>query len=473
MNIFQYIRKAVNYLFGRTNVENAFGITIPISPRMENAMTLWEEMYEDRPGWKNYEKGQLTLNIPAAISSEIARLVTIEMRTKVTGSPRAEYLNKQYQNVVRKARNFTEKATAKGGIVLKPFVVDGDIKVTVVESTDFFPCAFDSDDNVTAGVFMDYSYIEDKRYTRLEYHSLEGKRYTITNKVYCNRMSEISGSLDDSLGKEVPLAEVPEWAEISPVVTINDVERVLFSYFKMPYANNIEAKSPLGVSCFSRAVEQIKKADEIWSEISWEFKAKELAIHASSNLFKRNQDGTPILPEGVERIFRTFEFDRDEKLDTYDPAFRDVSLFNGLNKTLHKIEFLCGLAYGTISEPTETDKTATEVKQSRQRSFSTVSDTQKSLQDALEHLLYAMDVLTTLYNLAPAGEYTTSFEWDDSIIVDREVEFARLMSMAAAGMIREEIVVAWYFGVSEEEAKKMMPSHVDVLDKMMTRTGEE
>jgi len=42
-------------------------------------------------------------------------------------------------------------------------------------------------------------------------------------------------------------------------------------------------------------------------------------------------------------------------------------------------------------------------------------------------------------------------------VVDRDVEFARLMQMAAANMIRPEVVTAWYFGVSEEEAIKMLP----------------
>ena len=49
------------------------------------------------------------------------------------------------------------------------------------------------------------------------------------------------------------------------------------------------------------------------------------------------------------------------------------------------------------------------------------------------------------------------YDWDDSIIVDREVEFARLMSMAAAGMIRPEYVTAWYYGVSLDDARAMMP----------------
>ena len=43
------------------------------------------------------------------------------------------------------------------------------------------------------------------------------------------------------------------------------------------------------------------------------------------------------------------------------------------------------------------------------------------------------------------------------MIVDSDVEFTRRMTMVSAGMLRPEVVVAWYFGVSEEEAKSMMP----------------
>lgn len=459
MNLIESIKKAVRHLFGKATVGKAFGIEVAVSTKMEDALELWKEMYEDRPSWKDPEKGKITLNIPAAIASEIARLVTIEMKTSVFGSPRADFIDRQYQRAVTKARDFTEKACAYGAVVLKPYIQNGKIMTTIVSADDFYPVSFDSDGDITAGVFRDTQYIETKKYTRLEYHHLDGTTYTITNKAYCQNTNHILSTEESALGKEVPLSEVPDWASIAPEVSINDIDHVLFSYFRMPFANQIDSKSPLGVSCFSRAVEQIKKADDIWSEIAWEFESGERAVNVPEDMFKRDQDGNPIIPEGRERLYRTFIWEQAQKvgLDVFSPDFRDSSLFNGLNKTLHKIEFLCGLAYGTISEPTETDKTATEVKQSKQRSFSTVSDVQKALEKALRDLIYCYDALATLYDMAPEGEYDMSFDWDDSIIVDREVEFARLMSMAAAGMIRYEYVVAWYFGVSEEEAKKMMP----------------
>ena len=40
---------------------------------------------------------------------------------------------------------------------------------------------------------------------------------------------------------------------------------------------------------------------------------------------------------------------------------RDASFFNGLNQQLRRIEFNSNLAYGTLSDPNNTDKTAEEI----------------------------------------------------------------------------------------------------------------
>ena len=61
------------------------------------------------------------------------------------------------------------------------------------------------------------------------------------------------------LGKEVPLSAVPEWANLEEAVTILHVKKPLFAYFKIPNANNVDDSSPLGVSVYSRAVDDIKK----------------------------------------------------------------------------------------------------------------------------------------------------------------------------------------------------------------------
>ena len=116
------------------------------------------------------------------------------------------------------------------------------------------------------------------------------------------------------------------------------------------------------------------------------------------------------------------------------------------------------MSYGTISDPQNVDKTAEEIKASKQRSYTAVSEIQKATQTALEDLVRAMDFYTTIYNLAPIGAYEMNFKWDDSIVVDREKELLSMQQDAVSGMIRKELYIAKKYGVTEEEALKMMPA---------------
>ncbi len=86
---------------------------------------------------------------------------------------------------------------------------------------------------------------------------------------------------------------------------------------------------------------------------------------------------------------------------------------------------------------------------------------QKSLQAALEQCIYAMDVYATLYNLAPSGKYETTFEWDDSIVVDADVEFSRRVQLVSSGIMSAAELRAWYLGESLEDAEENLPKAFD------------
>lgn len=463
-DVFRKIGKAVRRLFAKkVTIEKAFETTIAVSGKMENSINLWAQMYEGRPPWLN--DSIKTLNLPAAIAGEIARLVTMEMKVEISGSPMADYLNEQFVCCINRARQYTEYACAKGGIALKPYVIpdEGKIVVSIVQAEDFYPTKFDTNGDITGGIFPDQKIIGNKKYTRMEKHELDGMLYTIENKVFMTEISEVDDTNDNILGKEIELKDVPGWESIDPIVTIQNVDKPLFSYFKMPMSNNVELRSPLGVSVYAKAAGVLKEADIQWSNILWEYEATQAAVFGDEDVFKTDEHANVILEGREKRLFRTFE-GLEEKLKPYNPDIRDTSLFNGLDKILKQVEFQCSLAYGTLSDPANTDKTATEVKQSKQRTFSLVCDIQKAFQIAHENLVDAMHTLAQLYDLAPDGDYEMMFDFDDSIVVDREVEFARLMQMAAAKMIRPEAVTAWYFGISEDEAVEMLPPAFDSSD---------
>lgn len=424
---------------------------------MQTAVDTWLDMYQCRESTVNDNR---SLDLPAAVSSEFVRLVTAESVLKISGSKRADFLNEQFQKALVYFILFkAESAFALGSMAFKPYVSGSRIAVDMIRADRYVPTAFDDSGEATAAVFMARKTIGKRFYTRLETHTWDSvqRSYTVENKVY------ISYS-DETLGRETDLASVPGWENLTAIQTIANIERPLFAVFKIPSSNTVDLDSPLGVSVYAHAAELIKDANKQWARINWEFKGSELAVDAPADILKKDKKtGKRFeLPVGNKRLFRRHDSEPNRKMSdiiqTFSPAIRDQSLFNGLNHILQRIEFNCGLAYGTLSEPSEIEKTATEILISKQRSYVQVCKIQKSLESAMEQLVYAMDVYADLYELAPAGTYSLSCTWGDSVLEDIDKEFQRRLQLVTAGKLKPEKLLAWYFNIDEETAvKEYMP----------------
>lgn len=418
-----------------------------VSEKMKEGLRLWSAMYENMPPWSN--ETVKSLNLPAAIASETARLTTLEMQSEISGSERADYLNKMYQPLLTRLRRYVEYGCAKGGLVLKPYVSGDQIFVDLIQAEDFYPMAFDSSGRITSAIFTDRFLSDGKIYTRLECHEMTTEGYRVQNRAFV-------GKTRGSLGKEISLAEVSQWENLVQEVLIQNLKAPLFAYFKVPHANNVDTDSPLGVSVFARAVDLIEEADKQYSRLLWEFESGERALYVSDTAFRLDENGKARIPN--KRLYRLLGIDSggDDLFSDWTPNLREENILRGLNAILRKIEFSCGLAYGTLSDVDNVDKTAEEIRSSKQRSYSMICDMQKSLQYALRELIDAMDALCSLYRLAPEGDYEISFSFDDSIVSDRTAEFSEKQQLLQSGILQPWEFRMWYFGESEERAKEML-----------------
>lgn len=390
-----------------------------VSGAMQSSIELWELMYKDQSPWVD-NQNTFSAGLAAAVSAELARLVTLEMESEVTGSKRAEYINEIYQKVLSGIREQAEYGCAKGSLVFKPYLAGENIVVQYCQADSFFPLAFDSNKNILQCAFTEQICKGREVYTRIELHSLEDKKVMVRNYAFISRTGE-------SLGTEIPLERVEQWKDIEKEAKLEGAEKLLIGLFKVPLANTVDMDSPLGVSVFSRAVPRIKMADKRYSQIDWEYDSKETAIHMASSMLKYNKDTDKYeYPAGKKRLYRTVEYDNGavEKpfMEPFSPDIRDESYYHGFNQTLRRIEFDCSLAYGTLSDVQYVEKTAEEIRSSKQRSYAAVSDIQQALQRALEDLIYAVDYWVSIGGLAEQGKYEVSFDWDDSIITDNEKE---------------------------------------------------
>lgn len=341
-----------------------------------------------------------------------------------------------------------------------------EIEFDFVQADRFYPLSFDANGKIIEAVFVQTKIERDTTYSRLEYHKLEGRSVTIENYAFKKNNTDVrTGRIVDlgsNLGTEIPLTDVEEWSDIAQFVKIDNVDRPLFAYFKMPEANTIDTYSPLGVSCYSRVVNLIKDADIQYSRLLWEYEGGELAIDVDRDALRPEmtygRDGQPIyqstLPTKQQRLFRKVDLNSEETYNVFSPQLRDDSIVHGLNVILMRIEDATGLSRGTLSENTSTEaRTATEMKILKQRSFATNADIQKSLEKALKDTVYIMDVYCTLYNITPVGEYEISFEWDDSILNDKETEAEQRMTMIERGLSSKLEFRMWFFGETENQAK--------------------
>lgn len=410
------------------DIKKAMGVEIAISTDMANAILLWNKMYTNEAPWLSEKNGIRSCELPSAICSEMATSVTMEAKIEVSGSSRAEAINKALKTVKNDLSTLVEYACAGGGIILKPYVAKNNIAVDYVLSNNFFPVEFNSAKKITAAIFPEYKQKGKWLYTRLEYHSFDeaNKTYLIRNKAFKSQKAAVKVNDIINLGTEVSLTEISEWEELEPEVLLQNATCPLFSYFPIPIANNTDLHSPLGVSLYSRAVNHIRDADEQYGGVLWEYRSKETAVQAGTEFFEKDRNGNTKLPKGKERLYHDLGDVTDKTgtpfFNVFSPEIRDQSFFNGFNRILQRIEFNSRLAYGTLSDPQTVEKTAEEIKSGKQRSYATVTAIQNSLHNALEDLVQAIDAWMTIGNLTPQGTWELKADFDDSLIVDKAKE---------------------------------------------------
>lgn len=456
--ILQFIREAWNKMIGKEDISKQLGIDVEVNTEMVNNIQIWTDMYEDNASWLS-DAHVYSLNLPASIANEITRVATLEMEVTIEGSARADFIAAQFKKVSNKLREGLEIGCAKGGLMLKPYIDGEEITVDFIHADQFFPVSFNNDGKIIACIFVDQKKRGSYFFTRLEYHSLEdvetesGVRpgYKVINKAF-------RSDNEDVLGNPISLEDLDEWADLEEEVTLADVEKPLFAYFRYPMANNIDSASPLGVSCYSRAVDQIEKADKIWSDFLWEFESGKRALFVDITALGRDDNSKPLLP--TKRLYEFLDMAGgvgDEFFEEWSPKLRREEYEKAIDFVLKKIEFNTGLAYGILSNPQVVEKTAEEIKGSKQRFYTTITDVQKALEEALEELFYAMDIWVTLSDLPiAAGKVTVTYYFDDSVLVNKEKQREQDRADVGSRLMSPIEYRMRTHGEDEAKAKKML-----------------
>lgn len=519
-------------MIGSRTIEQTLHVSPIMSSQMENAIQTWADMYKNQAPWLKEATIDnpvriASLGLPAMIASEKARTALLEFVSEITtptkevekdnpkykgpqlddfgnlmpslepktikkdvpltSTDRAEYLEEQYKKLKRQLRRQLEYGIAKGGLVIKPYLVanevdgkdtDWQIEFDFIQADSFYPLAFDASGRITEAAFIQTQIEKDVIFRRLEYHQWKNNTVTIVNKAFksntnTDNRGEMSG-LD--LGQEVPLSSVSAWKDLQETVTIKNMQKPLFAYFKMPIANTVDTTSPLGVSGYSRAVSLIKDADMQYSRTLWEYEAGEMAIDIDRDALNIVEDGKGNMhsvPNIMQaRLFRKVDLGESDTYQQFAPTLRDASYRDGLNTILMRVEDVCALSRGTLSDASVEAKTATEIKILKQRTYQANKDIQDTLEDTLKDVVYIMNAYCDLYKITKDGDYDVSFEWDDSLIVDVDAELTKRITLMQNGLSSKLETRMWYFGETERQAEEALQkikseSMSDMEDEMV------
>lgn len=442
MSIITAIKEWVKRMITRSAVKSAYGCDTAITDNFVTVINDWARMYAGRAEWVDNDSVH-SLRIEQSITREFANTILNEMTAKVSN----DKLNGIYKSAVKDINKNFQRGLATGAMVIKPL---GEDKVQFVSQDNFVPIEYDVNGRLIKVIFPEVKQTGENQYfTRLEFHSLDyEKGLTITNRAFLSHSR-------NELGREIPLESIDEWAGLTPEIAYPAMLRPAFGYYVNPIDNTID-NSHGGVSIFEPARSLIRLADIQFGRLDWEFESGERAIHVDELALKTSKDGKVLdVPHLNKRLFRGLNISggtsSGDFFEEFSPTLRQADYLAGLDAYKREIEFAVGLSYGDISDPQSVDKTATEIKSSKQRKFDTVTAIQNNLKVCLDDLVYAL----AFYNGLTRSGYEFTVNFEDSILADDETKRASDRQDVSMGVMPLwEYRMRWY-GEDEKTAKEM------------------
>lgn len=436
-------------MFFKSDAKRIFDVDILLSDTMDMAIRTWNQIYAGHPNWVDKDSHIKTINFAKSVSSETARLACLDLSIKVSGSARAVYLQSVIDNMFGKIREYVERGCVNGTIILKP---NGD-GIDCFDPQRFLPTEVDGNGNIRAGIFFDFYEQSKKYYKRLEYHRFaDDGVYLISNRCFISESST-------SLGTETDITKTP-WKELMPDVGIENIEKPLFAVFKTPMANNIDIVSPLGMSIFAEALEELKDLDVAYSRNAKEIYDSKRTVLADERLFEGKAimvDGeiVRVKPKMPDYIRNVLSEGQENFYQEINPNLNTDTRVKGINNILSILAYKCGYSNGYFSFDSMTGiQTATGVEASQQRTIQFIKDVRDKLEMTMDNLIYAIDKYADLYDLAPVGVYQVEYGFGD-ICYNYEEDKKTWWGYVQAGKVPAWMYFVKFENMSEDEAKAM------------------
>lgn len=345
-------------------------------------------------------------------------------------------------NFLVRANQLIEMAFALGTGAIVEYLDGEEVMIDYIRADMIYPLSWDNGD-ITECAFGSVRVIDGKEVLYLQIHRLgkadneeDSEHYYIENK-YIDR-------------KESKELDPPEG--VIPLVPTG-YDKPLFQIITPNICNNIDLDSPLGVSVFANAIDQLKGCDLVYDSYMNEFVLgrKRILVPISFAKIQMEKDGVAAPAfDASDTVYYQMPGDRDSnlKLTEVDMSIRANEHELAVQRSLDVLALKTGLGTGRYQFDSSGVKTATEV----------ISDKSDLYQNRQKNAIIVNSALIgmveTIAFLDAGREVEVSIDFDDSIIEDTNTTIDKNIKLVQGGLRSKLTAIMEINKCTEEEAMK-------------------
>lgn len=326
------------------------------------------------------------------------------------------------------------------------------LKIDYVTAPNIFPLSWENG-IVRECAFSSIVMEGGKEYTYLQIHRKgEDGNYIIENRLYQN-------------STEAELSTVKSMVNVPPVVHTNS-PTPQFVIDRLNIANNVDNTLPMGIPAFANAIDQLKGVDVAYDSYVNEFVLGKKRVMVKPGAIK-DLDGNPVFDPNELYYYVLQEDTADGNvIQPIDMTLRTEEHNAGLQDMLNALSSRCGFGENHYRFDRGSVATATQVISENSTMFRTIKKHEIVLEQVLTELCRIILRLgNSVIGLGLDEDVEISIDFDDSIIEDKQTDFARDMQMLNAGIMNAWEFRARWMNEDEATAKAALPKMEDMTDE--------
>ncbi len=312
---------------------------------------------------------------------------------------------------------------------------EGELKLDCVPADGIFPLSWENRE-ITECAFATERMTGGQNYVYLQIH-VKGRDgcYEIRNRLF----EENGGSLT-----ETDLDASPLFAGVAPVFHTGS-RHPYFVTDSPNIGNNFDPASPMGISVYANALDQLMVCDNIYDSLDNEFRLGRKRVMVKPEAVQ-NRDGEPLFdPNDLVFYILPEDGTPSSSVQEIQAKLRVQEHLTGLQTALSMLAVRCGFGPGHWRLDEGHLTTATEVISTNSDEYRTLKKHEIVLEQALIQLTRTLlRAGRQFLGLELDENVRITVDFDDSIIEDTDTQFERDCRMLQLGVMeKEEFRAKW------------------------------